>query len=228
MKYFADFVSFLALCMAFVMAFKHRLPWVFCAFLVTQGLFTLCGWWVGRNNHPSSREYLLFFATFVLPLIFAIGCSLYYPIDRWLAVRMVPALIVALYFCGKRIYEVLERSEPVKSQTTLTLECGGVMLFCGITTLLSLVEVLPPDLRKATICLGINWTLQGLFGWVLAATRGKLTVRGVDLNDFVPQFIAIICFAGLAVMLSGAQPESARQHARDEVAMTELQQMEAR
>lgn len=62
----------------------------------------------------------------------------------------------------------------------------------------------------------------------MAGTRGKVQAGDVDLNYYVGQFIAIVCFAGLACLLSGAQPEAARQHGVDELALSELQHMEAR
>lgn len=222
MRAFTDFVSFIAVCLAAAMALKHRLPWVFCAFLISQSVFTLFGWWLAQRVSFSSREYLFFFGTFGLVLLFALGCALHYPLHRWIGLLLIPALAGALFLAGLRIYEVLSHKAPVRGNVTLSLVDGGVLLFCGILALLSLVESLPPDLRKATLALGMFWTLQGLTGWLLAATRGKVQVGGVTLNDFLPQFIAIVCFGWLFVALSSAQAESATQHATDEQ-VTELQ-----
>lgn len=222
MRQFATFVSFLAVAWATAAALKHSLPWPHSAYLIAQSLFALCGWWIAQRVSVTSREYLFFFGTFGLVLLFAIWVALYYPIHRGISLLLIPSLAVALFFCGLRIYEVLGRKAPVPSHITLSLVNGGVLLFCGIMALLSLVEPLSPDLVKATTSLGFFWFLQGLFGWMHAATRGRLQL----LNEFAPQFIAIVCFAGLAVWLSGAQPESARQHSSDELVLSEMHILE--
>lgn len=211
MKYFADFVSFIAVAMAVAMSLKHRLPWIISAYLIAQTLFALCGWWVELTSGHESRAYLFFFGTFALVLVLAIGCALFAPMPRWIGLMGIVSLAVALFFAGARIYAA---KAPVSSGGTLSLVNGGVLLLCGILALLSLVEPLSADMSKAEFCLGMFWTLQGLFGWVFAASRGKVWAFGVDLNDFAPQFIAIVCFAGLAVLLSGAQPELGRQEIR--------------
>jgi len=226
MKYFADFVSFIAVAWATAMACKHRLPWTVWSYLAAQSLFTLCAWWVSQG--ASNRVYRAMFHALGIVLVLALVRTVAWPMSFW-NIGLFPSLFFAVLFAGFRIYWPLMPLLTAREREWLLIPLiyGGIFLFCGFIAILAQVEHLSPELSYSSLALGINWIAQGVFAWVLVANRGKLQVGGVDLNEFIPQFVAIICFAGLAMWLSGAQPESARQHARDEVTISEHHILEA-
>lgn len=227
MKYFPDFVSALGVTLATAMAVKHRLPWTVWAALGTQAAFTMCMFCAAQAGN--SRLYTLGFHSLGIALLFALIRAFAWPMSFW-NIPLIPSLFFALLFVGMRIYWPLRAHyhRNVPQGAFIMLVYGGIFLFCGIITVLSLVESQPPKLRFAAMAMGINWVAQGVFAWVLAANHGKVMVRGVDLNEFLPQFMAIVCLAWLAVAWNTAQPEAARQHSVDELALSELQHLEAR
>jgi hypothetical protein len=225
-KYFADFVSFLSVAWATAMACKHRLPWTVWSYLAAQSVFTLCAWWVAQG--ASNRVYRAMFHTLGIVLVLALVRTIAWPMSFW-NLGLFPSLFFAVLFAGFRIWWPLKPllTEREQERLLIPLVYGGIFLFCGFIAILALVERLEPTIRWSSLALGINWIAQGIFAWVLVGNRGKLMVRDVDLNEFIPQFVAIICFSWLAVAYGGAQPESARQHSTDELALSECHILEA-
>lgn len=213
MKYFPDFVSALAVALATAMAVKHRLHWTVWAALGTQAVFTMGMFCAAQSDNK--RLYTLLFHALGLALLFALIRAFAWPMSFW-NIALIPSLFFALLFAGMRVYWPLRSHyhHAVPQGAYITLAYGGIFLFCGILTVLALVEKQPPKMRFAAMAMGINWLVQGVFAWVLAANHGKVMVRSVDLNEFFPQFLAIVCFAWLALAWNGAQPESARQEIR--------------
>ena len=222
MRHLATFVSFGAVALSAGAAIRGRLPWPIWTYLVAQSCFALCGWWALQRSTIESRFYLLTFGIlFGLALGFAVLVAIAWPLDFWVGVLLIPSLAVTLALSALAIYHSLP--SPVSSRLKLPLVQGAVLLFCGVLTLLALSQTLPPELRYSALALGIFWTAQGVHGWAYAGSRGTWEAG----NWFVPQMLAIACFGWLFFSLSGAQPETARQHARDEVALSEMQHLEA-
>lgn len=153
-----------------------------------------------------SREYLAIHSAFS---VFALGCAL------WMAGAMLsrydaPALFLALAVAGPAAFAApmfmgahLSKaygSLPVPMAAQMMLWSAGVLLFCGLTCLVTLAPpTLPPFATGVRIILGALWI--ALAAWKLSLAMGVVG-RNRDwwreANTGVPMAIEFVAFALLA------------------------------
>jgi hypothetical protein len=203
----------------------RRLTWLAPAYLITQLLVVVIGWWGMqpdmvegmRHDTIESRAYLFFFGIgFFLVLgfavAFAVKLAFIHPkaLGTWLictAASFGGCLSTIVYLELRKIYGI----HTIPPQCQMATIQGGVLLFCGAATLVALFTELSPELRYAVIALGTFWMLIGIFA--LGFAIGIIRNRGVwlHLNDFLPAFLAIVLFSWLAIQWGNLQAETSRQ-----------------
>jgi hypothetical protein len=198
-----------------------RLGWLIPFYLALDTILNLCGWWgIIQPGVFESRAYLLFVAIGQgLVLIFALLVAISFPLDFWVGVFFIPLVALASLAGAFRLW-----SAAPDTQGKLALIQGAVMLACGVYALTAaLVEQMTPEKTAAAFWLGIFWLASGAFGWCYAVKGAAWN----SANEWAPSLVELICLASLAIQLNGIQKEMARQHSRDEVALSEMQHMEA-
>ena len=194
-----------------------RMSWLEPAYLIAQCLLALLIWLGVQCNSIESRAYLIYFGVgFLLVLGFAIAFAIrlafVHPkaLGIWLictAFSFSACLCTIVYLELQKIYGI----RPIAEQCQMAVLQGGVLLFCGTTSLVALFTELSPVLRYAVISFGAFWTLLGLLalGYSLGIIRNYRA--WIHLNDFLPAFLAIIAFSWLAIQWVGLQAETSRQ-----------------
>lgn len=211
-------VGFVVLACATTLAIRCNLGNLVIAYLAAQTLFCLANLWVMQKWLPQDRAYLAFFGFLGIVLVFDLLLAICWLDDFWTGSLCFVALVTAAFFSGLRLWQCIAEKAPPevlaknKFHILLILVQSGIMLVCGVISLLYLCRPLSPELNAAALCCGLYWTLTGAWGWAFAGSLGKWQTA----NYFVSPFVTIACFGWLAVMLSGAQPELARQHIADE------------
>jgi hypothetical protein len=195
----------------------RSLSWLEPAYLTAQCLFALLIWLGVQCNSLESRAYLICFGVgFVLvlgfALAFAIRLAFVHPkaLGVWLictAFSFAACLCVIVYLELRKIYGI----HPIPPQCQMAMLQGGVLLFCGATSLVALFTELAPELRHAVIAFGVFWMLLGLLalGYSLGIIRNRQV--WIHLNDFLPAFLAIVAFSWLAIQWGGLQAELSRE-----------------
>lgn len=108
----------------------------------------------------------------------------------------------------------------------LTVE-GAVLLPCGLLALSSLHANLSLASVAVRASFGSYMSLRALvdFSFAAGAIRNRAFWSG--LNGWLPAMPGLVCFSFLCVFIVSRQGETARQHAQDEFAVSEMQHLEA-
>lgn len=195
-------ISFLAVASAAALSIRHQMPWPLTAYLVSQSLFALSGWWVLQIKTVRHREYLFFFVSYIAVLFFAVVITVGLSIVSFYA-AILPLVTGAFLVAVKWRLHVHPKYEH---QSWIAV----AMIWCGILTLCALVDDYGPDLRPAIAACGAFWALSGSWGLAYAARNGAWEKQDV----FVSPMLAIVCFGWLTWMWLGGQRELEREAIR--------------
>lgn len=212
---FLSVIALAASCGMSMRFFGRQLPWMVAAYLAVQCLFALIAWWGIQVGSLESVSYMRFFGLFfaaalLLAVMFAVKMAMLHPqiLGAWL---LFGTLLQTSVVASIVYWELVKTYWTVPAQLQMSLLQGFVLSFCGIVTLVALATDLSPELRYAAMALGTFWTLLGVmaFAWTLGIGRNRS--MWLHLNNFIPAFLAIVCFSWMAVKLNGLQTEGSRQ-----------------
>lgn len=217
-------VGFVVLACTTTLAIRRNMSGLLISYLAAQTLFCLSNWWVMQRWLPQDRAYLGFFGFLFIVFCFSVVLTISWIGDFWTGSLCFLSLCVAAFFSGLLLWQgIAEKNHGVvPPQAKLIIIQGATMLVFGAIALLYLRRPLAPEISAAVFCCGLYWFLTGAWGWAFAGSLGKWKTA----NFFVNPMLTAGCFGWLAVMLMSGQLESARQHARDEMALSELQHVE--
>jgi len=214
-KHIPTFVSLIAALLAAGYAMKFRsLPWQVPAYLIAQTLFTVVTWVAIQKEALDSTNYMRAFgAMFVVVLGLAVSLSVSFLAGHSCRLWAVVSAVSLSACVGVAIYERLSQVYgSVPPQITLALLNGAVLSFCGLAVFISLIVEPEPATRYAAIALGSFWSVLGVLSFAFSlGIMGVKRAAWIHLNDFVPSFLAMICFGWLVLQLSGLQAELAQQ-----------------
>lgn len=160
----------------------------------------------------SDASYAIFYAVMLGPLVlFTTGTAVQFALNLGMHGLKGFVLIALLAAWFVRLFR---DQVPDNLVSKVMLTQGYFFLVCGILTLASAVPLTSALGFRLRIALGTYWTVVSVYSFShsLGAVRAK--ELWISLGDWVANAMCILFLGGLALWLSGAQPEASRQPIR--------------
>lgn len=185
------------------------------AYLCFLGMAGVLAYFVFPRIAQTERSYAICYGVTMIPICLTAGMAAV----RWTVnlgfERGFGALIVA-FICGT-FFTSLFASEIPRPHSFATLTMLGVgfcFMAAGILTLTAAVVECSALQFRLRVGLGLFWLTSGVYAFCDALGVHRSEALWRSISQYATQINCILFLGGLAFLLSGMQPEGARQEIR--------------